>query len=74
MNEAITESRLYSKEYAGAYRVFYEAVLKLIVVLIHDFSSFLSAFSLEQKVGYPKYYKLNFDKPRLNYYLNGDSS
>lgn len=47
MNEAITESRLYSKEYAGAYRVFYEAVLKLIVVLIHDFSSFLSAFSLE---------------------------
>lgn len=47
MNETISESRLYSKEHAGAYRTFYQAVLKLIVVLIHDFSSFLSAFSLE---------------------------
>lgn len=47
MNETITEARLYDREYGEVYQTFYQAVLKLIIILIHDFSSFLSAFSLE---------------------------
>lgn len=95
------------------YQTFYEAVLKLTIIIIHDFSPFLSTFSLElcllvdsrfiqlkniinsalphipeeiplkidrredlenlvQKVGYPKYYNLVFDKPKLNFYLDAD--
>lgn len=46
INENITEYRLYNAEYGEVYQSYYHAVLKLIVILTHDYSSFISAFSL----------------------------
>jgi hypothetical protein len=114
MREYVTEECLVSKPNCEAYQCFYYAILKLILVIIHDFSDFLSEFSLQlallvapkfyqlsniiisaypkelkfeaphkvdkredllaqcKKGGMPKYFKVKFDKPALNYYLQTD--
>lgn len=46
MREYITEESLYGAE-GEAYQCFYKGVLKLIIIIIHDFPDFLSAFSLQ---------------------------
>lgn len=47
MREYITEDNLTNKQNCEPYQSFYYAILKLIIVIIHDFPDFLSEFSLQ---------------------------
>lgn len=59
VREYITEENLNKKENI-AYQSFYLGVLKLIVVILHDFPDFLSEFSLQlATLAGPKFYQLN---------------
>jgi hypothetical protein len=42
MKEYVTEENLLNKQNYEPYQCFYNAILKLIVVIIHDFQDFLS--------------------------------
>lgn len=59
LREYITEETLYSSE-GEAYQCFYKGVLKLIIIIIHDFPDFLSAFSLQLCLfASPRFIQLN---------------
>lgn len=47
MRDYITEENLADKENGEIYQTFYKGVFKLLIVIIHDFSDFLSAYSLQ---------------------------
>ena len=47
IREFITESNLAHAEHGNKYQYFYKGVLKLIIMIIHDYPHFLSAFSLQ---------------------------
>jgi CCR4-NOT transcription complex subunit 1 len=59
MREYVTEESLIAKPNCEPYQCFYYAILKLILVIIHDFSDFLSEFSLQLALLVaPKFYQL----------------
>lgn len=47
MREYITEETLNNKENGYIYQCFYKGVMKLILIILHDYPDFLSSFSLQ---------------------------
>ena len=47
IREYVTEENLTNKSHGYVYQYFYKGLLKLIIMIIHDYPHFLSSFSLE---------------------------